>query len=284
MSLDDNPRLIRGTRIEVVEPPREGGGYRAAFFDFDGTLSLIRQGWQDVMVPMMVEALSQTPRAEPHDRIEQAVRRFVTRLTGEQTIYQMIEHARQVEQRGGNPLDPREYKRRYLDRLMDRIRDRREDLRAGRVPPDRMLVTGARPALEALRRRDLSLTCASGTDEAHVCEEAALLGVAEFFEGRIFGAQDDYRSASKDKVIERILREQRLSGRQLVTFGDGYVEIECTRDIGGTAVGVASDEAHPGEMDDWKRDRLIRAGAHLIIPDYSEFPALLRCLFPEDAS
>jgi phosphoglycolate phosphatase len=30
-------------------------------FDFDGTLSLIRQGWPEVMVPMFVEMLPRVP-------------------------------------------------------------------------------------------------------------------------------------------------------------------------------------------------------------------------------
>ena len=38
--------------------PRPEIGY--VLFDFDGTLSLIRQGWPEVMVPMFVEMLPET--------------------------------------------------------------------------------------------------------------------------------------------------------------------------------------------------------------------------------
>ena len=44
------------------------------------------------------------------------VEEFVGRLTGKQTMYQMIELADQIAKRGGTPLDPLEYKKMYLDR------------------------------------------------------------------------------------------------------------------------------------------------------------------------
>ena len=44
-------------------------------------------------------------------------------------------------------------------------------------------------------------------------------------------------------VIERILRENQIAGAQLLSFGDGYVEIQNTKEVGGLAVAVASDEA-----------------------------------------
>ncbi len=49
-----------------------------------------------------------------------------------------------------------------------------------------------------------------------------------------------------------------FAGEQLLAFGDGYVEIENTKEVGGLAVAVASDEANngSGRMDEWKRDRL----------------------------
>ena len=105
---------------------------RVGLFDFDGTISLIRSGWVDVMVPMMVEILygPQAPaRAKPN--CAHLVEDFVARLTGEQTIYQMMELARQVELRGGKPLEPLAYKRMYHDRLMAKIEYRRQDLARG---------------------------------------------------------------------------------------------------------------------------------------------------------
>ena len=46
--------FLPGTSIEVIRRPANIGNYRHVLFDFDGTLSLIREGWPDVMVPIMV--------------------------------------------------------------------------------------------------------------------------------------------------------------------------------------------------------------------------------------
>src|SRR6185437_5595000 len=102
-----------------------------------------------------------------------------------------------------------------------------------------------------------NLYLASGTDEVFVKREAELLGVTDYFGERIYGAQDDYKSFSKKMVIERILRENQIPGERLLAFGDGYVEIENTRETGGLTVAVARDEANngAGRIDAWKRNR-----------------------------
>ncbi len=43
--------------IQILKPGVTARGARVVLFDFDGTLSLIRSGWVEVMVPMMVEIL-----------------------------------------------------------------------------------------------------------------------------------------------------------------------------------------------------------------------------------
>ena len=269
--------FLPGTCIELVRPGFERGRIRHALFDFDGTLSLIRQGWQEVMIPMMVEILLQTPGAEDEATLTGVVQDYVTRLTGGQTIYQMIQLAQEVKKRGGRPLDPLAYKRIYHDRLWQRIRGRIAALEAGQVTPDEAMVPGSRAVLEALRARGVRLYLASGTDEAYVHREAQLLGLPPYFEG-LYGALDDYRRYSKRMVIRRIVEEHALAGPEFAAFGDGYVEIEDTRRAGGIAVGVASDEARRRGIDEWKRSRLIEAGAHLIVPDFREHQALVAYL------
>ena len=132
--------------------------------------------------------------------------------------------------------------------------------------------------LGALRSRGVACYLASGTDEPFVLEEAAALGIAACFDG-IYGAKDDYRSFSKQMLIDRIIAEHELSGPEFVAFGDGFVEIEDTKRVGGIAVGVASDEARRSGIDEWKRNRLIEAGADLIVPDFREQETLLAYLW-----
>src|SRR5512138_3790089 len=78
-------------------------------FDFDGTLSLIRQGWPEVMLAMFLEVLPPLPQ-ETEEMRRQVCREDILRLNGKQTIYQMIQLAERVTQRGGSPREPLWYK------------------------------------------------------------------------------------------------------------------------------------------------------------------------------
>ena len=276
-------RFLPGTSVEIVRPPRRRGPPRHVLFDFDGTLSLIREGWMGVMVPMMVEVLQATGTDESAETLAQLAREFVMELNGKQTIYQMIRLAEEVRRRGGAPQEPLRYKQTYHDRLMARIAGRREALRSGRVAPAEMLVPYSLEVLDEIQRRGVALYVASGTDVHYVLEEVRLLGLEKYFGSHAYGALDDYQSYSKAMVIERILRENRVDGESLLGFGDGYVEIQNVAAAGGTTVAVASDEAgRSGKPDPWKRDRLIGAGAELVIPDFRDWQPLVRYLWNEE--
>jgi phosphoglycolate phosphatase len=273
MSPTTEPPAARARWVSVELPrplePRPDLGH--VLFDFDGTLSLIRQGWPEVMVPMFVEALPPRP-GETEDSLREMVLDDIMRLNGKQTIYQMIQLADRIRERGGEPNEPLWYKHEYLRRLDRHIGARTAGLADGKIAPEEMLVHGARALLEHLRGLGLSLYLASGTDEYAVKREAELLDITRYFDGHIYGAVDDYKTFSKKIIIERILREHRLEGRQLLAFGDGYVEIENTNEAGGLAVAVASDEANngSGRVDEWKRRRLLGVGADAVIPDFRE--------------
>ena len=80
-------------------------------------------------------------------------------------------------------------------------------------------------------------------------------------------------------IIERILGDNELRGEELLGFGDGFVEIEEVKRVGGVAVAVASAEVKRQGIDAWKRDRLVRAGADIVIGDYRQRAELMRLLF-----
>jgi phosphoglycolate phosphatase-like HAD superfamily hydrolase len=273
--------MFLDAEIEIVRADLPRGRFRSVLFDFDGTLSLIREGWPQVMIPMMVEVLRETGTAESGAELTASVEEFVMRLNGRQTIYQMIQLAEEVRRRGGQPDDPLEYKHRYQDLLMNRISGRLQALESGRANAEDWTVPGSHAFLRILKKRGLSLYLASGTDLKYVRHEAELLDLADFFDGQIYGALDDYQNFSKKMIIDRILEENDLHGPELLGFGDGFVEIEEIKGVGGVAVAVASDEVKRSGINEWKRDRLIRAGADIVIPDYRKADRLLRFLFAE---
>src|SRR6266851_3657909 len=196
--------------IENLHPGATAANARVALFDFDGTISVIRSGWMEIMIPMMVEILMDLKTGEREDDLRAIVEEFVGRLTGKQTMYQMIAMAEEIEKR----------------------------------------------------------------------EEARLLDVDRYFDGGVYGALDNYKSFSKKILIQRLIASSEYRGNQFLGFGDGYVEIENVKEVGGVAVGVATAEPECLHVDEWKRKRLSGVGADFIIPNYLCRDELLGTLFP----
>ncbi|MGL6225639.1 MAG: HAD family hydrolase [Thermoguttaceae bacterium] len=266
--------------LEIIRPGKIGP-FRAAVLDFDGTISLIRESWQKVMIPYFCEVVRETPQGKDLDPgvLHQRVRDFVDFLTGKQTIYQCIRLGEEVTALGGKAEEPLLYKAEYHRRLLEQIQHRLDRLESGQDDPRKHVVPGSFELLEMLRQHGLTLYLASGTDEVYVKQEADLLKVTPYFNGGVYGAQDDYKTFSKAMVIQRILKDHQLSGPELLGLGDGYVEIENVKEAGGTAIGVASEEEKRAGIDEWKRGRLIGAGADAIIPDYTNIAELETYLF-----
>ena len=268
--------------LEVVNTGFPRGEFKFALFDFDGTISLIREGWQKVMKSYFYEEMRRTPLGaeENESKLRSCIDEFVDINTGKQTIYQCFALVEELEKRGGKPKEAIYYKDEYQRRLLEEINDRIYGLEQGREKPESLVVPGSFSFLQMLKDKGVHLFLASGTDEEYARYEAELLGVTEFFEGKVYGALRDYQSFSKKMVVERIIRENKLQGKELLGIGDGFVEIENVKEAGGFAIGVASDEKNrSGKPDEWKRQRLIRAGADIIIPDFSHTEELVHYIF-----
>lgn len=271
---DSSSDPAASSSVEKVRPDFPRGPFKAAIFDFDGTLSLLRRNWQDVMIPMMVDVLTATGTRETAEELYTQVEEFVMRLNGKQTIFQMMQLAEEVTRRGGTPREPLEYKHQYHDLLWRQVGGRVESVRTGARPAEELTVPGSERLLQTLTDRGLTLYLASGTDLKYVQDELGVLGLDRFFGPRVYGALDDYKQFSKAMIVERIIRETGVAGHELLGFGDGYVEIEEVKKVGGLAIGVASNEESRAGVNDWKRNRLIRAGADLIVGDYRRLDEL----------
>lgn len=245
-----------------------------AIFDFDGTVSLIRAGWMDVMMEMMLEILLALPSNEPESELRARLEHKIWINTGKDTVHQMYALADEVVKRGGTPLSGPEYKDLFAARLSAVTDLRKDELRRG-LAGDRYLVPGTAALLHELRGRGVTLYLASGTDEPAVKEEAGLLGVSQFFEDRIFGARNNSDAFSKEALLTRLITSSAIDPKSMVGFGDGYVETEVVSRLGGRAIGVAGKEPHCLTLDPWKQERLLAAGAEFVIPNFTGFPAWL---------
>ena len=113
-----------GANIEIYSAPLVRGLIQHVVFDFDGTLSLIRAGWQEIMLSLCVKALERTPTAKDRATLTDICHGFILQLTGRQTIYQMMRLAEEARKHGGTPCDPLDYKWQYLNLLQEKIAHR----------------------------------------------------------------------------------------------------------------------------------------------------------------
>jgi phosphoglycolate phosphatase-like HAD superfamily hydrolase len=266
--------------FELLNEQVRRGPYRAVLFDFDGTLSLIREGWPQVMIDMMVEILRDrrlVRESEAHLGLH--IEHFIMALNGHPTIVQMERFAREIATRGGSPESAAVYLQTYRDRLRTMVQGRWDALSSGAASSEEWVVPNAHSLLSDLQRRGLSLYLASGTEREFVLHEANLLRVLPFFGEHVYAPPDDKPSFSKGQVVDRMLAELRIRGEELLAFGDGVVETQEVKRVGGTFIGVASSEYGETGVKEDKRQRLTAAGADMIIPDYLRQEELLNWLW-----
>jgi bifunctional ADP-heptose synthase (sugar kinase/adenylyltransferase)/phosphoglycolate phosphatase-like HAD superfamily hydrolase len=271
------------SEIEIINKWPADLSIRYAIFDNDGTISTLREGWEHIMAPMMIKAIlgEKYHEADPalYAKVKKTVTELIDKTTGVQTLRQMQLLIALIRESGIVPedkiLDESGYKEIYNHDLLEMVKKREEKLRTGELSVDDFTIKNSIPFLGKFYDKGIKLYLTSGTDEADVRHEAAILGYDHFFEGRIFGALGDINKEAKKMVLERILSSIGDSeAASIVTFGDGPVEIRETCKRGGRTAGVASSELRRYGLNEAKRTRLIKAGADIVFPDFSQ-PELL---------
>jgi len=247
-------------------------------FDFDGTLSRERDGWVNLMVATNSAALIQ---AVPNISVQVAVDwiiRDIEKTIGIPTYQQMKRLAEEIDRRGGKSLSPQRYKDVYNHALVSMVKSAHQKLEKSELDVEDLRVPGTIDLLIELSNRfgidALYLT--SGTDIRPVRESVEILGYEKFFGARIIasGSIDNPEVCIKHVIVKRLVERQRLQPAQLLCFGDGIPELEYTNQFGGICVGVLTpDKSHYESQGHFtieqKRERLIKAGAHILVPDFN---------------
>ncbi len=259
------------------------GKIKAAIFDFDGTFSTLRCGWEKVMRPLMLEQISGGKAEDASEELKKEVDEYIDQSTGIQTVYQMqwLKEMVEAEGRGVEGRDEWWYKQQYNDRLMEQVSVRLDRLEKGLDDPSDYLIKGALDFLFELKKHGVETYLASGTDHKDVMREAHALGVDKYFT-MIKGAPEHMAACSKEAVIRMILEEKNIKGEELLLIGDGKVEIALGKEAGGFAIGAATNEEALEGVNEVKRQRLIKAGADIITGDFTELNALMSWLGYED--
>jgi rfaE bifunctional protein kinase chain/domain len=278
---------LKDTGIEIVNRWKQKPAIEYAIFDHDGTISTLREGWELIMAPVMMKAILGDKYGDVDESLFNNVRNrvaeYIDKTTGIQTLVQMKGLLGLIREFGCVPedkmLDEFGYKKIYNDELLRMVKERERKFERGELSLDDFTLKNAIPFLQKLYDTGIKLYLASGTDVEDVANEARVLGYDYLFAGGIYGAVGDINKEAKKIVLDRILDTIGTSATgKVITFGDGPVEIRETNKRGGLTVGVASNELRRYGLNENKRTRLIKAGADIVIPDFSQLSQLLGLL------
>jgi len=261
------PEMTLPRNIEIINNNVQDRRFKGAVFDLDGTISLLREQWPGVIARTMVEMIS--GEAEPTSQIQKEVEQYVEASAGFSTITQMHHLVKLVKKYGQMPsnqiLTAEAYKEICDQRLLSVVNNKLKMLEDGRLARHQLVVPGV---VEFLVSRDIVLYIASTTDLQFLGREANALKVVHYFRG-IYGPDTTLPGYSKEWLVDKVIKWHGLASDQLLVVGDGQVEISVARKYGGFALGVASTEEPAGNVNEKKREMLIKAGADVIVPDFS---------------
>lgn len=241
-------------------------------FDFDGTISTLRHGWEGIMQPLMLEMIC--PEGNYSDALVKKVADYIDASTGIQTAYQMQWLAEEVQKATGKAEDVWYYKDCYNRKILNMVAEKKQKVLDGTAQRSDFLIEGSVEFLRALKDLGCRMFLASGTDDADVKAEAAFLGVDGYFED-IKGAPTGTFGCSKELVMRQLM-EQAGDSADMVVVGDGKVEIQLGNGFGALTVGIASDEDARHGIDAHKKARLEKAGADIIRGDFTETEELVK--------
>jgi phosphoglycolate phosphatase-like HAD superfamily hydrolase len=264
--------------LEIIKPlVIERNSIKTVLFDFDGTISTLRQGWEEIMEPLMIEMIN-TEATDDHELVKK-VRDFIDESTGIQTINQMYWLVEQVAKYERNPEvhDAWWYKDEYNQRLLEVVQRRADKLICGELKPEDYRIKGSHEFLKALSEKGIDVYIASGTDDIDVQREVGLVEIKQFVK-YVAGAPHRRADCSKEAVIKNLIEKQGLLGSELVVIGDGKVEIALGVEAGAITIGAATDEMNRFGINEYKRRKLIKAGAHAIVGDFLKYEEILHWL------
>jgi phosphoglycolate phosphatase-like HAD superfamily hydrolase len=206
-------RFWNDSEIEIINEWPQKLQISHAIFDHDGTISTLREGWEQIMVPMMMKAILgehfQDADEALYHKVHTRVIDFVDKTTGIQTLVQMKGLVELVKEFGLVPedqiLDEFGYKEIYNKELLAMVKEREAKLLRGELAVEDFTLKNAVSLLEKLHKAGVTLYLASGTDEEDVKNEARILGYDHLFEGGIYGAVGDVTKEAKKMVLDRIL-------------------------------------------------------------------------------
>ena len=239
-----------------------------AMIDHDGTLSLLRKGWQPIMHAFWQEIYQVIFPAKMLE--ETQLNSLTTSTTGMPTLRQMEIFKDKYLQGAsiglGKYADPVFLKNEFVKRLEEVVNKRKAEILADSSKAGGYRLPDSLKLLNFLTSRGIHLHLASGTDERSVLLDTELLGYSQFFGENIWGARELDWDA-KEAVLSEWKEKGAKSG-QVMVIGDGPREIEAALTSAVLRIGVVMDEENPLKPDMNKAQSLIEAGANGLVLSY----------------
>lgn len=251
---------------------------KIAIFDFDGTISTLRANWEGIMEPLMLELICPLGEGESYPQeLVQKVRDYIDESTGIQTAYQMEWLKNTVESYGKNHIkeDIWWYKDQYNVRLLNMVNERMAELDNGAKTQEDYRMQGSLDFVKALHEKGVEVYIASGTDHKDLVNEVEVLGLSPYVKAAK-GAPERQFACSKEEVLGNLLEQ--FPADEVVMLGDGKVEIMLGHKAGALTVGTATNETDRKGVNEVKREKLVKAGADVIVGDFLDKEGLLKLM------
>jgi phosphoglycolate phosphatase len=232
---------------------------KLAIFDFDGTLSLLREGWATIMARQGVELLEDESR---FTELELAM----LMLSGKPSILQMRKLIELAQAAGKPHPTDTELLKQFQERLAHILDTRLAAVASS--PRGAFCVPGTFEYLDRLRSRGLHLALVSGTLKDYVVAEAEQLQLSAYFGDDLFAPEANDSAFTKLVVIRQLMQKYDVTGPQLIGYGDGYAETVAVRELGGYAVGLATRDIGEEGLHPMKAEMLHKLGADVLVPNY----------------
>ena len=129
-------KFYPNSEIEIINSWPANTEIKYAIFDHDGTISTLREGWEQIMAPMMIKAIMGDKYLSAdeslYNKVKERVAEMIDKTTGIQTLMQMSILIDLIKEFNIIPkneiLDTHGYKKIYNDELIRLVKERENKL------------------------------------------------------------------------------------------------------------------------------------------------------------
>ncbi len=245
---------------------------KCVVLDYDGTLTTLRKGWDKILSKYARQKIN-PGSSKTIPELEKRIRHLTDHAGGTtpkqlmSRLLKLIEDFGFVPKKDIKSID--DYALEYSVIFQSAIDKRLENFHEH---SESYVIHGVRPMLNFLRSQQTLNYVVTGSATNAVSNELVKLEMENHFID-VYGASLETVGNLKEDAIKEIMARHKLANSEILIIGDGSTEMRAAKRLELPTIGIASDE-HKGGLCRYKREMLLDLGAHIIIPDYTDFITL----------